>query len=42
MGEIFMPYFKNELMDWAIFLHADSDAIIDGLTINFTLNLWQP
>ena len=38
MGEIFMLCFKNELMDGATFLHADSDAII-GLTINFTLNL---
>ena len=28
MGELFMLYFKNELMDWAIFLHADSIAII--------------
>ena len=36
-----MPCLKNELIDWANFLHADSDAIIDGLTINFTLNPWQ-
>ena len=35
-----MLYLKNEFMNWDGFLHADSVAIIFGLTNNPTLSLW--